>query len=290
MNLEEVLRDHRITYDTSGKGKNRPNWANLKCPYCQRNPYLGINLETLGCSCWNCGKHSIADVLARLTGMSLSEAIALSRGLPRTETIRKKERGKLILPDDLGPLQSAHKKYLKGRGFDPDQLVQLWDLKGIGRLGGRLAWRIFFPVHVDGVIVTWTTRRLTNDEPRYHSASPQQSSQPIDECLLGIDYCRSSILCVEGPFDVLALGPGSVCAFGLRYSARQKETISSFPLRCFLFDSGAEETAAQRRAKQLCDQLSVLPGTTKRIVLESAKDPGSASKEELEEIRKEFLQ
>lgn len=289
MNILDVLTDHRIQFDVSGRGKNREGWANLKCMYCGRDPYLGINIGTLGCSCWSCGRHSIVDVLARLTGMSLSEAITITRGLPRTETIVRKERGKLVLPDDLGPLLPAHKKYLKGRGFDPDQLVQLWDLKGIGRLGGRLAWRIFIPVHVDGEIVTWTTRRMTDDEPRYHSASPAQSTIPIDETLLGIDYCRNSILCVEGPFDCFALGPGSTCAFGLRYSARQKETISGFPLRSFLFDAGVEETAAQRRAKQLCNQLAILPGTTQRIVLDSGNDPASCSKQELEEIRKMFL-
>lgn len=289
MNILDVLRDHRIQFDISGRNKSRTGWVNVKCVDCQRDPYLGINIDTLGCACWNCGPKRIADVLAKLTGMSQSEAITISRGLPRTETITRKERGKLVLPNDLGPLQSPHKRYLANRGFDPDQLVQLWDIRGVGRLGGKLAWFVWIPVYVDGEIVTWTSRRITDQEPRYAAAKPEQSSQPIDSVLYGIDYCRSSILCVEGPLDVLALGPGSVCAFGLRYSARQKETISGFPLRCFLFDSGAEETAAQRRAKQLCDQLSVLPGTTKRIILESGNDPASCSEEEREEIRKMFL-
>lgn len=289
MNLEEVLRDHRIDFDVSGRNKSRVGWINMKCCYCQRDPYLGYSIEGRAFSCWMCGRHPVAETLQRLTGMSQSEAITISRGLPRTETIARKERGKLVLPEDLGPLLPAHKKYLKGRGFDPDQLVQLWDIRGIGRLGGRLAWFVWIPIYVDGEIVTWTSRRITNQEPRYVSAKPSESTIPIDETLFGIDYCRSSIICVEGPLDVLALGPGSVCAFGLRYSARQKETISGFPLRCFLFDSGAEETAAQRRAKQLCDQLSVLPGTTKRIILESGNDPASCSEEEREEIRKMFL-
>lgn len=290
MNLEDILRDHRIHFDTSGKGKNRQGWINMKCCYCGRDPYLGYSIDGRAFSCWNCGTHGVAETLARLTGMSYAEANQISRGLPKTETtIKRRERGKLVLPNDLGPLQSVHKKYLKSRGFDPDRLVQLWNLQGIGKLGGRLAWRIFIPVYLDGEIVTWTTRRITNAEPRYLSASPAESILPIDQCLYGIDYCRTAVLCVEGPADVWALGPGSVCCFGLRFSDTQKETLSKFPLRGTLLDGGSMEAAAQRRAREICRQLSILPGTTLNVILETGNDPASASEEELTQVRNRFL-
>lgn len=290
MNLTDILRDHRIPFDISGRNKNRPGWANLKCCFCGRDPYLGINLESLGCSCWNCGPKRITEVLERLTGMPSSELWGILQGLPRNQTIKKKTGGTLVLPNDLGPLQDAHKRYLKKRKFDPDYLVQLWDIQGIGKLGGRLAWRIFIPVHVNGEIVTWTTRRLTNDEPRYISARPEESIIPIDQCMYGIDYCRSACLCVEGCFDVWSLGPGSVSSFGTRVSDAQCECIGRFPLRGILFDAGHGEAAAALRARKLADRLSVMQGTTLRVTLETGNDPASCSASEREEIRKVFRQ
>jgi len=182
-----------------------------------------------------------------------------------------------------------HKRYLEKRGFDWKKLVQLWDLQGTGAAGGRLAWRIIIPVYQDNQIVTWMSRRITDQEPRYAAASPSESLVPIDRCVYGIDYCRNSAICVEGSADVWAIGPGACSTFGVRVSHAQTETLSKFPLRCVLFDAGDLERAAQQRAKDLCDKLSIFPGRTVRVILETGKDPGSCSEEEREQLRKEFL-
>lgn len=287
--IQEIMDEYRVPYDNTGHGKNRSGWLNFRCCYCGRDPYLGYSVDGGGWSCWNCGKHSGAETVSRLTGMSFQDALDACKGQKRNYDVvkeRKRAGGKLILPDDLGPFQDPHKKYLAGRGLDPDLMEKLWGLQGIGRLGGRLAWRIFIPVHVDQEIVTWTTRRLTNREPRYHSATPAQSIVPIDECVYGIDYCRTSIALVEGPGDVWSIGPGAGCAFGLRVSDYQLNTLSRFSLRCLLFDAGAGESEAQRRAKALADRLCVFQGRTLRLTLETGKDAGSCLETEREEIRK----
>lgn len=289
MEMQELLDEYRIPYDTSGRGKNRIGWLNMRCPYCGRDPYLGYSIEGKAFSCWNCGKHSVVETVVLLTGMDHREAIARCKNIPSNYVAREKLTGKLELPDDLGPLLGPHKKYLKSRNLDPDKAESLWNLQGIGRLGGKLAWRIFIPVHVNGEIVTWTTRRLTNVEPRYHSARPEQSKLRIDHCLYGIDYARTSIIVVEGPGDVWRIGPGASCTFGTRVSSAQVERIAEFPVRCFLFDAGARESEAQRRSRELANRVAVMPGQTFRVTLETGKDPGSCDPSELEEIRREFL-
>lgn len=289
MNVLEILDEYRVHYDSSGRGKNRLGWANVRCYDCGRDPYLGISLDSGGASCWNCGRKDLAEVLSNLCSISLHEAIDLCKQVPRSGTVKreKKAGGKLILPKDLGPLQEPHRRYLaEERGLDPDLMVKLWGLQGIGRLGGKLAWRIFIPVYMDGEVVTWTTRRLTNAEPRYHAASPAESIIPIDQCIYGLDYCRTGIALVEGPGDVWAIGPGAGCTFGLRVSDRQLEAVSRLSFRGVLFDAGPGESEAQRRANALARRLSVFEGTTLRITLETGNDPGSCAEWEREEIRR----
>lgn len=290
MQFHQILDELRVKHDRSGRGKNRPGWTNIKCPFCGRDPYLGIPDNGRVASCWNCGIKSLYEVLIALWATP-KEAQAFLNELPSYKpTQRQKHKGRLILPQGIETLLVAHKFYLRNRGFSPSTLQKLWNIQGIGPLGGYLSWRLFIPVIQNGEVVSWTTRRLDNKEPRYHDAKPEQSTVPIKSTLYGLDYVRSTALLVEGCPDCWAGGPGFVGSFGLRLSDSQSAAFCRLPLRIVLFNSGPMERAAQARARRICRQLACYEGKTIRVTLDSAKDVASADPAEIQELRRKYLE
>ena len=90
---------------------------------------------------------------------------------------------------------------------------------------------------------------------------------------------------MEGPTDCWKIGAGAVCTFGLAWTPAQLARIASYPTRVICFDN---EEEAQKQARVLCAELEPFPGRTINVCLE-AKDPGSAQKEEIQCLRKEYL-
>jgi hypothetical protein len=285
-NIKEVLQLLNVDFKTSGHKDVRTNYIGLHCPYCNRKEkyYLGINLSNGICTCWYCGPHSIADALSNITNRSKSEIYDLLRGIGWSK-VKTKPRGCLKIPQGVGSLSLAHRIYLQRRGFDPDTLTDLWGIRGIG-ISSRLSWRIWIPVTFQGEVVSWTTRSIGENEPRYVSAGPNEESIALKTLLYGSDYCYNSVIVVEGPIDVWAIGYGAVATCGTSFTKEQINTIGNYPVRAICFDN---EPNAQIRARRLASELQLLPGDTHIIELESGKDAASANKDELEEIRKTFL-
>src|ERR1019366_8053371 len=112
-------------------------------------------------------------------------------------------------------------------GYDPEQLVKVWGIQGIG-LATKLMWRLFIPVHLNGEIVSWTTRGITDAEPRYLSAPAECEAIPKAELLYGYDFTRHAIAVNEGHLDVWAIGPGAVGTGGVAYSQEQALLMAKF--------------------------------------------------------------
>jgi DNA primase len=187
----------------------------------------------------------------------------------------------LELPKNLGKLLKCHNEFLWERGFIPQELSKLWGIKGIG-MDAELEWRVFIPYVLDGETVSWSTRTVGNEVPKYKAAREDQEVCSSKDLLYGEDFCKHRVMVVEGPTDVWAIGPGAVAVSGVAYSIAQVLRISQFPVRYICFDN---EPSAQRKAKQLCQELSVFEGVTQNVEI-NAKDPGSAKKSELKQLRK----
>jgi hypothetical protein len=288
MNIEQTLDELGISWQLGGQHRHvTPGWLGISpCPSCGSSEYhCGIHLTTGHTSCWRCGSMPLINTLAQVSGRHWSEVKKLLGDWQRVE-IDYKPRGHLKIPAGVGPLEKAHISYLKGRGYDPDQLVKLWGIKGIG-LAPRLPWRIWIPVTLYGRTVSWTTRSIKDDGViRYISAAPEDEEVAIKTLLGGEDYARHSVMVVEGPTSGWKIGPGAVWTFGMDYTRAQVSRIARFPVRTIAFDN--DPPKAQQQADKLCAELSCLPGKTNRIEID-ADDPGKMSERDVSLLRKSFL-
>lgn len=285
MQLRDLLDEHRIPVMESGHHHNTVGWLQLDCPFCSPNSgkwRLGYNLAGRFFSCWTCGSHRAADTLAALLNEPLPVCLKLLGQVEGERRVQPKHRGRLVLPKGLTDLLPAHRRYLQARGLDPETVSRLWGLRGIGQ-AVRLSWRIWLPVQQRGSIVSWTTRALHDRGARYHSARPEEEAVPLKTLLYGEDLARHAAIICEGPFDCLRIGPGAVATLGVVLTRAQVLKLARFPLRVVCLDN---EPEAQRRARSLCDELSVFPGKTLNVQLDSAKDAGAASTREIRQLRR----
>ncbi len=284
-----ILDHYEVPYKRQGQHHHvTQGWCGIDCCFCSPGAgsyKLGINLEWGSVSCWSCGSHSLVEVFREVTREPWSKCIELAKGI-RRQTVPKdlQPKGKLELPKGLGPLLPAHKKYLRSRGFCPDEMERLWNFQGIG-LAAKLAWRIFIPITFRGETVSWTTRSLTDKGVRYVNARPDQEKLPAKKVLFGLDYVRHVAFVVEGPLSGIRIGPGAVATFGTGWTRSQLRLLSKINTRVVVFDS---DPLAQQRAKELCNALCAFGGVTYRVELDAA-DPGSASAKEVNLLRRSFL-
>jgi hypothetical protein len=284
--LRTLLAELGIPYRLGGQHRNvREGFIGLDCPFCGTwdKFHLGIAIGSSVATCWSCGKHPLAEVLHVLTDRPWQECQTLVRSTARYRPLadavsRPEPSVRVTIPDGVGPLGKAHRRYLEQRGFDPDELVRIWGLRGIGLWGGMLSWRIWIPVMQGGQLVTWVARAIGKDaEPRYRSAS----AVAIKSVLFGEDYCQDVVIVVEGPLDAMRIGPGAVATFGIGWSEAQARRLQRYRRRVLVFD---REPAAQASAGRLAKRLAGFPGETIIVCLDAA-DPGCAEADEISAIR-----
>lgn len=291
MKVEDILRELGVPYLQHGAHHHStPGRLQIDCPFCSprsKRWRMGIKKDKNSAACWTCGWHSFTDVLKQITGwdgrrvQEYLKPVIFVQGKKTPQV----NRGTLVVPKAVTNLLPVHRDYLTSRGYDPDQLATLWGIKGIG-LAARLAWRIFIPIFVNGEMVSWTTRAVVEDTKRYINARADEEILPAKNVVGGEDYCRSSIIIHEGPFDAFRTGPGATWLGGLEWTRAQILAISKYPVRVICFDN---EKVAQRRARLLLSILESFPGETHNVILEG-KDPGSAPEEEIKALRRRFLE
>ncbi len=296
MEFVDILRDFGIAHYTEGKNC-RPGWVQLDCPWCgiPGKPGLGYKIAGGYCNCYACGGHSAVAVLCKIThepAEKIKKLLGQTDGFaPLTERVWHK----LVMPSNIVPLLKAQRRYIAGRGFDVDEVVETWGVRGLAQGSSvktpkgeviRLDWRIFIPIHYRGELVSWTTRSINPDESkRYISAPADCESMPHKELLYGGDFCTHAAVAIEGPIDCWRVGKGAAGLCGIGFSRKQVSRLARFFKRGVWFDN---EPQAQKRARDLVDQLFAFPGDTIHFKPEpgDAKDPGSASDNEVQQVRK----
>lgn len=287
MNLSELLSSLNIPHQTAGKHA-RSGWVQIDCPDCGPGSgkfHLGVNERYLNAHCWKCGSKNLVGVLSGLARVPYQIIKDALKDVPRWAIPKAEPRGKLSIPKGIEPMGDIHRRYLRDRGFDPEEIESVWGVKGIG-VGAKLRWRIFIPIFIGSDMVSWTTRSINpNAAQRYISASPSEESISHKKILYGEHLAGHSVVVVEGPADAWKLGPGTIATLGTSFCGEQVDRIRQYPKRAVCYDNSI---AAQKRAKELCGKLSLYPGETHWIRID-ADDPATCSKKEVRLIRKNFL-
>lgn len=287
----DYIQQFNIPFKTVGTHHHATRgWVQVDCPFCSPNSEkfrLGYNESQNRLNCWVCGPHPLIHSLHVLTKVPYEE---LKQNIQFVRLEKKEQivNQKVIIPKGVEELQPPHIDYLKKRKFkNISRLQKLWGVKGFTHTNHRYAWRLFIPVWYGGEIVSWLTRSIGKDPSRrYLTAKPEEEKIHHKDLLYGEDYVRNTIIVVEGVFDVWRLGPGTTCTFGTGFTKRQVAKILKYPYRVVCFDN---EPEAQKRARQLCNQLEGFPGTTTNVVLETGKDAAEAHRSEIREFRRMFL-
>lgn len=283
LSIREILETNGVAVAGAEHKHGRHGWVQVNCPWCMTSGFhLGINLTTGAAACWRCGRRNTAAVVARLTGKTYEDArqVVDRAALQHAPTAHT---GTLRPPTGIVPLTPAHAAYVRRRGLDPDEIVALWGVQALAAEAGRLRWRLYIPItDPDGEQVSWTTRAIGSQAMRYRSASSDAEAYPHKWLLYGAQHARHAISIHEGPVDAWAVGPGGVATCGTGYSPQQLTAMSRYAVRVVCFDA---EPDAQKRARRLADDLSVFPGETYNVVLETGADTAECSKAELEDLR-----
>lgn len=292
MIITDLLNEFGVTFKRAGESHHvTQNFIGTDCPYCspQSDSYkLGFSIRGKAASCWTCGRVSYVETIAALTGLSLKEALRRCFEIQSDEAPAEFKPGKLKLPGGLVPLTPRQRSCLKRRGLDPAEVVKIWGFQGIGWQGRSLAGRLFIPIHYQNSIVSWTTRCIKKFGTRYLTAKKEDEAIPAKSILYGEDYAQHSVVVLEGPLDVVSVGPGAVGTCGVGYTQAQLLRISKFPVRAICFDS---EPNAQRRAANLVRELAPFDGETYNVTL-SHKDANETlihNPADIKRLRKEFL-
>lgn len=296
MKFFKLCDDYGIKYWQTGFKYCSADHVQIDCPFCDnsKGPHMGWHLKKHYFNCWSCGWSSTPKVLMALCDVDY----------PGAKKILQRYKGKekdLYLPGDddndrpdkchvpgKKDLLNMHKNYLEDRGYDPESLQDIWDIRGTN-FAGQYKYRVIAPIYYRGRIVSYQGRDVTGKQLLRWKACPKDFEILEHQRLLyGYDDCSiDRAILVEGITDVWKMGVGTICGFGMGLTKPQKRLLKRFSQLFIIFDS---EKQAQKLGNDLAKYLS---STTNMEVynvdIGMNKDPGDLNKLEVREIRKDLL-
>jgi len=299
MSIERLLRDYNIPFVMPGEHHHcSEGWVNINCPFCGGDNYhLGINTEHSGSHCWRCGGHHTTKVISKVLDISNSEANGIltkyQRGGKATTKEAKVSIYPLKLPYPTIKLNEVGKRYLRGRGFDPERLEREWGVLQTGPTCfldmARYDNRILIPIYWGREMVSFQSRDITGESEKKYLACPSRREKTKHKNVVYGKEERwpetDSLIIVEGITDVWRLGGYSVATFGISFTTEQVLLLSKMAGRFFIiFDN---EPQAQEQARKLAVKLKALG---RRAYVETVEeDPGSMKQEEADYLVKNLL-
>lgn len=302
-----IYRQYGVHYVTEGDRHSRLGWVNTACPFCfgKAGFHLGVHLTKIWFHCWRCGGHRAVECLMALCHIDQAQATQLWRSIAPFGNSLKKDEGiqrKIAIhgykrPPGLSPLKSQHARYLEGRGFDPDEIADMWDVQATGPVSYLdtidYRHRLFIPISWDDREVSFQTRDFTGKSDLKYKACPMDREAIHHKHILyGHPRCfqRRMGICVEGVTDVWRLRDYAFAVFGVQYKHEQVVEIARrFDQVAVVFDGG-EKTAA-RLARRLSSSLVGL-GLESTVVQIPNGDPGDLTPDDasslIQDVRKFF--
>jgi hypothetical protein len=298
MDIIRFYQDHGIQFQTEGHKHCRSGWVNIPCPFCTGNPgglHLGYSITSNYFTCWRCGGKSEAKVITKLLNIDYGQAKQIIRQYGgRSHAPIKEPKHKIRthahkLPSNVGPLQNSHRKYLIKRKFDPDKLVEEWNLQGTGPIsildGIDYGKRILAPIIWNGKQVSFQARDITDQHKLKYMACPKKRELIEHQTILYGDQSKwgSTGICVEGITDVWRFGIKSFAVFGIDYTLSQVKKIrNAFDRVVIVFD---DDPQAIKQAQKLKAELNFCG--VKCYIESVTGDPGGMDQDEADHLVKQ---
>lgn len=299
INIQSLYYDHNISIAPDGHKHTQEGWINTICPFCTGNPgyHLGYNTHEGYFTCYRCGGKFDDQVIQKLLNIPNYKAKKLLKQYKVSGRIITKESITSVrlkahkFPSNTLSLQTPHKKYLEGRGFDSDKLEHEWKLIGTGPIssldGKEYKHRIIAPIYWDGIPVSFQGRDITNRHKLKYKACPEDRELIHHKHIL---YGKQNKwldmgICVEGITDVWRLGDRSFGTFGIKYTHQQLRLIAkTFKRVTIIFD---DEPQARKQAKKLMNELKFrgVPARIENII----GDPGGLKQDDANHLVSNIL-
>jgi len=304
---KEFLTDHQIPHWDSGgvNGIRRDKRCvnshyQLPCKKCGSNGNLiGIRKSNSRINCYSCGSISTVEFIKLQLEISWTQAkqLATSYSSTAVEEVEASEKQstlkKIAETCTLPPhkeLSNRAKKYLRGRGLDPQILID--EYRVVEGKGGEYDRRIIFPIYLGGKLVSYQGMSYIEDKgKRYKACSADKEVFKHQDITYGLSESKYDIFIVcEGLADCHSLNSVEVgvagCTFGVDWSTHQMRMLRESGKKVYLmYDS---EPKARKRAEGLCSALAVHGVEIENLSLGDGLDPNDLSFEEIDEIL-EFL-
>jgi hypothetical protein len=301
----EVYRQYGVHYATEGERHTSRGWVNTRCPFCTGNPglHLGFDLEKKFFHCRRCGWHDTISTLVGLCRVDQNRARQLYHdigtsysgpGKPRPKSDHLVRISRYKRPTDVGRLRPAHKRYLEGRGFDPELIEDQWRVLSTGPAAYLdeidYRFRLFIPIIWDEREVSFQTRDVTGKSPIKYKACPMDREDFHHKHILyGKPECWKGTtgIAVEGVTDCWRLGTQAFGLFGIEYKLEQVAVITKlFERVAIVFDGDRQ---AQKRAKRLDSQLQAVGMDTTVVKLDQGVDPGSLPDDDAQHLVRDIM-
>ena len=294
--LERLFDDNDIECWTKGKNVSK-GWINIQCPFCNdKSNHLGINIKTGTYSCWKCSSSGeLSFLMSELLSVEEYKAKKLIKKYREDFVEAKKEKRvntniELILPKEAtNILPEKHRKYLIGRGFDPDYIQKKYGIMACDILGDY-KFRIIIPIFFKGKLVNFAAKAIDDSANLKIKNCPNEKVIiQRDSLLYNIDNIKNrKAIVVEGFTDVWKMGDCAVATMGTKFTNAQIQLLSSYCDEVYiLYDSKEKDPQAPIQAEKLAHSLS---GLIKKVeILELPHgDPGDLTYSEVENIKKEI--
>jgi hypothetical protein len=137
INIREVLGELGIEFKEHGENEHTTqNFIQIDCPVCDRGSkrfHCGIHEHFGYVRCWQCGEvGSLYQVLVEAADAPRGKIAALLKDVEFERLKPIEHKGKLEIPGGVKRMTRRHREYLRSRGLDPQEMEDIWGLKGIG--------------------------------------------------------------------------------------------------------------------------------------------------------------
>jgi len=259
--VEGYLESRGIPYWTSGKNVTQ-GWVNICCvfPTCDdTSNHLGINRKSGQLSCWKCGgKGNFSRLISIIDHTSPQKAVRTARdyytGKGPLEYYDRENAVVMAmsLPKEATEdLPIPHQKYLKRRGFNPDELKHRYGIRAC-YVVGKYRHRVIIPIFVNGTVVNFQALDVTDKAPQHYRTAPNKEAViRCDRLLYNIDNVGRSVAVVEGVTDVWRIGFGAVAVLGSRLTEGKIRMLvnNEIDTAYIVYDSDAAERGKEVASK-----------------------------------------